>query len=189
MTQSSASGAPYPSDDVGPIDAWSEQVYFALKDWPVARAGGSWTRWEPGYLLLTITQAGGEEIEPVQLYSADGGLTATFGFWETDATDLYGPDEMDARSDANHAKGLVEQWLAGQLKTAVFFKADGQWCGSVSITLDEEEPQIREMAQRLWDFQPTSVEVRSPKRHEWRSLAIKPEWLIPPTPSPDRFPG
>lgn len=188
MSDLSTSGSPYTVDNGEPVDDWSEQIYAELKDWPVGRAGGEWTRWEPGYLLLTISEADGEEIEPVHLCTADGRLTVTFGFWETDAHDLYGPDESDPVSDVEHATALVEDWLAGRVKTAVFFKADSQWCASISIPSGEEELRVRETAQGLQDFQPTTVEVQTPRRHEWRTLTIRPEWLASPDLSPDRLP-
>lgn len=81
MLSAPEQGTPYPDGAAGPVDDWSARIYAALRDWPVAR-DGAWTRWEPGYLLLTIDHARGREIDKIVLYTADELLTVAFGWWD-----------------------------------------------------------------------------------------------------------
>jgi hypothetical protein len=166
-------GTPYPSADAGPIDEWSKRIYAALRDWPLAETG-EWTRWEPGYVLLTINSAGGEAIEPISLYTADEQLTVTFGYWETHRPAMWN-SEPDVT--AAHGKQLVERWLSGELRTAVLVDAAGKWCGSTLMEAGDLEPQLRAAAKRVRDLHPQVIEVRSPKREDWETYSVEPDWL------------
>jgi hypothetical protein len=175
-------GSPYPGLEAGPVDAWSERIYAALRDWPVAKAG-QWTRWEPGDLLLTITCVDGREVEPIQLSTADEELTVAFGCWETHEPHQ---DRWNAEPEtiAEHAKTLVERWLKGELRTAVLTDAEGKWCGSAIIEPGELTPQLREAAQWMRDFRPTRIELRSPHKSDWQIFAVEQDWLLPPSAAP-----
>ncbi|MBB5716926.1 hypothetical protein [Sphingomonas aerophila] len=188
MTDPAESGVPYPSEMAGPIDEWSEQVFAALHNWPIARTG-EWTRWEPGYLLLTISHVDGSEVEPIVLYSADQELTVAFGYWETHNPAPYGLPDANAAVIADHAKLLVAQWLDGTIRTAVLTDATGKWCGTTTITLAELAPQLESAARWVRDFHPVQVEVRTPFKREWKTFPVAPEWLKPLALSPDRLPG
>ncbi|MEG8023242.1 hypothetical protein [Sphingomonas aerolata] len=188
MTDATETGVPYPSEMAGPVDEWSEQIYAALCDWPIARTG-EWTRWEPGYLLLTITHVDDSEVEPIVLYSADEELTVAFGYWETHNPAPYELWNEEADVIAEHAKLLVEQWLNGSIRTAVLTDATGKWCGSTTIEPEELAPQLEAAARWLRDFHPEQVEVRTPRKCDWKAYPIEPEWLKLPALSPARLPG
>lgn len=188
MTDAKDTGIPYPSDLAGPVDDWSERVYAALRDWPIARKG-EWTRWEPGYLLLTITHIEGGEVEPIVLYTADEELTVAFGYWETHNPAPYELWDAEADVIAEHAKLLVAQWLNGNMRTAVLTDETGKWCGSTSIEVGELAPQLEAAAYWVRDFHPKQVEVRTPAKRDWKSYPVEPAWLRPRVLSPDRLPG
>ena len=173
-------GVPYPGK-AGLADDWSERVYKALRDWPVAR-DGEWTRWEPGYVLLTVKLIEGHEIDPVQLYTADEELTVEFGYWETHNPAPYELWDAEPEVIADHAKTLVERWLHGDVRTAVLTDAEGKWCGTTTVEPGELDPQLHEAARWLLEkeFQPARIEVRTPYVHEWQTFDVKPEWLLPP---------
>jgi hypothetical protein len=187
MADATETGIPYPSELAGPIDEWSEAVYAALRDWPVARQG-EWTRWEPGYLLLTITRVDAGEVEPITLYTADEELTVAFGYWETHNPAPYELWNSEADVIAKHAKVLVMQWLNGEVRTAVVTDANGKWCGTTTIEPGELAPQLEAAARWLHNSHPERVEVRTPSKRDWKSFSVKPDWLKPTALSPDRFP-
>ena len=141
MTDAVESGLPFPSDVAGPIDEWSEAVYAALHTWDIAR-DGEWTRWEPGYLLLTIKRVDGREIEPVVLYTADEELTVSFGYWVTHDPAPYELWDAEADVIAEYAKLLVTQWLNGEIRTAVVTDANGTWCRTTTIAQGALGPQL-----------------------------------------------
>jgi hypothetical protein len=187
MNDATKTGVFYPSDQAGPIDEWSKTVYTALQHWTVAR-GGEWTRWEPGYLLLTIARVDGIEVDPITLYTADDELTVTFGYWETHNPAPYELWDAEADVIAEHAKLLVAQWLNGEVRTAVLTDANGKWCGSTMIEPGELAPQLKAAAQWVRDLHPKQIEVRTPIKADWHSYPIEPEWKQPPKLSPDRLP-
>jgi hypothetical protein len=176
----SAEGVPYPRAEAGPVDDWSERIYRALENWPVARKG-EWTRWEPGYVLLTIRRSDDQEIDPIYLHTSDQELTVTFGFWETHNPAPYGLWNAEPEVVAGHAKALVERWLHGAVRTAVLTDDKGEWCGTSTIEPGELEPQLREAARWLRDnsFRPATIEVRTPLVRDWQTFDVKPEWLLP----------
>jgi hypothetical protein len=187
MTSAPEAGTPYPADDSAPVDAWSKAVYAELRDWPVAREG-EWTRWEPGYLLLTITRYNGSPTERAYLYTAEEELTVGFGFWQCDNPCLGGSWKTDPVSIAGSAKTLVEQWFSGDVRTAVFTDGSGKWCGSTLIERGDLDAQLEAASQCFRDRKPTHVEVRSPTKGGWVTYAVKPQWLRPPALSPERLP-
>ncbi|QHC36715.1 hypothetical protein [Komagataeibacter xylinus] len=188
MTDAVESGVPYPSDVAGPIDEWSRVVYTALHTWPIAR-DGEWTRWEPGYLLLTIKRVDGREIEPIALYTADEELTVSFGYWETHNPAPYELWNAEADIIAEHAKLLVAQWLNGEIRTAVVTDRKGDWCRTTTIEQGELTPQLEAAARWLRDFHPEKVEVRTPVKGDWKIYPVDPNWLKLPVLSLDRLQG
>jgi hypothetical protein len=176
MTDAPDTGTPFPAYNSAPVDAWSQAVFDALHDWPIAQ-DGEWTRWEPGYLLLTITRFQGGQVEPVYLWTADEELTVAFGYWESDNPYPSQPWDTDPVPIAASAKALVEQWFDGDLRTAVFTDASGQWCGSISIERGDLAAQLKAFSQEIQHCQPTHVEVRTPAKDGWRNYAVEPDWL------------
>lgn len=173
-----AEGVSYPSSEAGPIDQWSERIYRALHPWQIAR-DGEWTRWDPGYVLLTVKKVAGEEIDPMYLYTADEELTVSFGYWETHNPAPYEQWGAEPEIIAEHAKALIEQWFRGEVRTAVLTDADGKWCGSVTIEPRDLEPQLEEAARWVRHSRPARIQVRTPYPADWQSFDVKPDWLSP----------
>lgn len=115
-------------------------------------------------------------------------MTVEFGCWETHLPEPLGTGEGGAPQAANQAIDLVEQWLSGELRTAVYTDATKKWCGSKLIEEGDLEAQLREGTQWLRDFCPRIVEVRSPRKEDWQTVIINSSWLVPPPLRPDRLP-
>jgi len=175
---SEQTGVSYPSDGAGPIGEWSARIYEALASWRLAQQN-EWTRWEPGYLLLTIRKVDGAEVDPIQVYTADEELTVSFGFWETNTPAPYELWETDPEVIAQHAKELVERWLSGDVRTAVLTDQGGKWCGSIIIEPGELLPQLRKAAEWVGYLKPAWIEVRTPHKDEWESFEVQDHWRQP----------
>jgi hypothetical protein len=174
MNDDQDESCPYPSAKAGPVDRWSLDIYAALESWSVAQ-GGTWERWEPGYLVLTIGHLGTEVIDPVVLYTAEQELVVIFGYWDMCYPDPYEAGET-AEEVAANAKRLVEEWISGEIRTAVAFDASGKWCGTKTIELGELEPELHKIAWWLRDFGPATIEIRSPRVADWKVYNVQPEW-------------
>ena len=167
---SQASGVPYPSQAAGAVTPWSLAAYEQLKDWAASR-GGSWQRWDPEYLVLTIASAEGESVEKVVIDTADEELTVEFGYWES-----HSPED-DAALAAADVRRMAEEWLSGAWSTAIYFDANGKWCGSRCV----EGPGLPAWLSDIeWIkyFAPTHVEIRRARRSEWRRFAIADDKLM-----------
>lgn len=164
-SESQEQGVPFPSDEAGPVDQWSLEVYEALSDWPV-RSGGAWSRWEPGYLLLEITRVAGEPVDPILLYTSDEELTVCFGFWDAHLPDR-GLTSADAAAEAVE---LVGRWLDGDMRTLVFRDEAGKWCGTIPVAPGDLNPQIAHSRDWLARFDPCSAELRTARLAEWRII-------------------
>lgn len=157
--------------DVDQVDDWSKAIYQRLVDWPAAR-NGKWERWEPGYLVLTITSDQGGDIEPVVLDTYEDELTITFGYWETHAPSHVPSEMSDDEAAAEEAKKFVDGWIGGQLFTAIYFDAAGKWCGSITVEPDEIADRVRWGEEWIRNFQPARVELRRPRRADWRYFVV-----------------
>jgi hypothetical protein len=188
MTESTETGVPYPSALAGRVDEFSDVVYATLRDWKIAREG-EWTRWEPGYLVLTIRHVDGNEVDPIVLYTSDEELTVAFGYWETHTPAPYELWDAEADVIAEHAKLLVAQWLNGEIRTLVVTDANGKWCGTTTIESEELIPQLEAAARWLRDSHPEQVEVRTPVKRDWTRYPVEPAWLKPAALSPDQLPA
>lgn len=166
---SDTSGVPFTSELRPSLDEWSLDLFEILNAWPASH-NGRWTVWEPGYLLLEIACTDDGEIEPVVIYTANDELTVCFGYWETHLPEPLGTGDGDARAAAGQAIQLVEDWLAGRLNTAVFTDREGRWCGSRLVEEGDLLPQL--LPDWIESFRPTHVEVRTPRRSEWRRFRI-----------------
>lgn len=169
MTDHAPEGLPFTEAMAASVDQWSLDLFNALRTWPPAGAG-TWTRWEPGYLLLEIDEVDGEKIDGIQIDTADQELTISFGYWETHLPEPLGTGDADAADTAEQAKRLVEDWLAGRVRTAVFTDEAGRWCGSRLVEGDDLLPQLS--ADWIASFNPTRVEVRSPHPSRWRRFQL-----------------
>jgi len=155
---------------------------------------GSWlkeangTRWNPSYLLLTVTHSVQKEIEPIHLYTADEEITVAFGNWETHIPAPHELPDAEPAVIAEHATARVEQWLSGQVRTTVLTDASGKWCGRIRIKQGGLFPQLKAAAQWFHDFRPDQIEVRTPAKRDWRTYSVDPDWLQPPALSPGRLP-
>jgi hypothetical protein len=164
-------GVPF-SESSSDIDEWSAAIFAQLKTWPLAMSG-TWTRWTPGYLALTISEICGRSIEPIVLDTDNDELTVSFGYWECH---LSGPDYLGAQdnveSSSAEAIRLIEDWLDGRICTAVYYSVDDRWCGSVTINRDQLAHQLAEGSESLSRSQPTRIELRTPEREHWKHFQI-----------------
>jgi len=163
------------------VDAWSAAVFARLQAWPVAM-GGAWTRWSPGYLVLTVKEFDGRSVDPIFLDTGNDELTVTFGYWECH---LDGPDHPGAQdnlaSSSAEAIRLIEDWLAGRICTAVYYSADDKWCGTVTIDPDQIPQQLAGSLEWLSKSGPTRIELRTPERAHWRFFRIQHDGAITET--------
>lgn len=169
MVDDPPTGVPFTADLADSVDDWSRALFDTLRSWHVAREG-RWTRCEPGYLLLEVELVDGADIDPVMIDTADDELTVTFGYWEAHLPEPFGNGEADAPETAEQAKQLVEDWLAGRVRTAVFTNKEDEWCGSKLVEGDDLLPQLD--PDWISSFRPTQVEVRTPYRTAWRRFSI-----------------
>jgi hypothetical protein len=163
-------GTPY-SPESDQVDEWSRAIYGNLRSWAASRQG-KWERWEPGYLLLTITSDGQAEVDPILLYTADEELTVTFGYWETHLPAGGSSGDDDDEIAADEARGIVEDWLFGRMLTAIYFDKDGQWCGSLSAEPSDLPDRLQVGREWIAYSQPSRIEVRSPRQRDWRHFDI-----------------
>ena len=167
MRIATPAGTPFSNSSTEPIDDWSRDVFVALSAWALER-GGRWSRYDPGYLLLEIDHNGDRAIDPILMDTADEELTVEFGLWE-----MHLPDQaLDAAGAASEAVELVSQWLAGEIRTAVFTDDAGKWCGTMLVERGDTFPP--KPSDGMAYFKPTQVEVRGPDRLEWQSFRLVP---------------
>lgn len=176
MTEKEPKGVPFADAESHEVDDWSLEIFKALVGWPVT-AMGVWSRWEPGYLLLEITNVGGKHVEPIYLYTSDDELTVSFACWETHLPEPTENSARDVVGVVNEAKQLVEDWLSESLKIAVLTNEAGDWCGSTCIMPGELLPQLKEAVQWVKYFKPVHIEVRTPIQKNWATYSVAPEWL------------
>jgi hypothetical protein len=108
------------------VDDWSRAVFEELLASPIS-ANRSWTRWEPGYLLLTIEEFNGRKVEALFVDRTREEITVEFGYSETHLPEPLGTREGGTTDAANQAVGLVEQWLSGEIWTAVYTDGAKKW--------------------------------------------------------------
>ncbi|WP_304167006.1 hypothetical protein [Phenylobacterium aquaticum] len=166
-----AHGVPYAPGSTQ-VDEWSQAIYDRLVDWPPA-SGAKWERWEPGYLVLTITGESSDPFDPIVLYTCEDELAATFGYWETELPSEVPAGIDDADAAVKEAKELVADWLAGRTLTAVYFDASDEWCGSLTVDPAEVFDRLRYGAGWIKDFHPARIELRAARRKDWRHFVIR----------------
>lgn len=172
MDQHESSSTPFYPSSTEWVDPWSRSIFDLLANWPAAD-GAKWTRWEPGYLLLEITKANGEEIDPIQVYTADNELTVEFGHWP--GASYLGSEDEDPTAATKQAMQLVSDWMAGDVMTAVYWDANDRWCGTILVGGGNDLlSQLASGADRSKKrFTPVRVELRRPRRIEWRRFSLR----------------
>lgn len=164
-------GIPYVPGST-PVDEWSLAIHGALRDWPVAK-GAKWERWEPGYLVLTISGEADDPFDPIVLDTYDDELTVTFGYWETHLPLNVDAGASESDTAAREAKELVEDWLAGRTLTAIYFGAEDKWCGSITVDPSDLPERLLYGAAWIKDFGPTRIELRTPRKRDWRHFVVR----------------
>ncbi|CAN5148365.1 hypothetical protein BH10PSE3_BH10PSE3_39820 [soil metagenome] len=163
-------GVPYVPSSAQPVTEWSAAIFQEFQDWPIAQSG-KWEWWNQDYLVLRIESHLGAVSEEVLIDTCDDELTVAFGYWETHLPydGIY--DDTDSSRAANAAKALVGDWLTGETATAIYFSADGKWCGSKHL---DNPDDISGLADIAWieSFNPTRVEVRKARKADWRFFDI-----------------
>lgn len=165
MRTSKPTGTPFAATSVDPIDQWSREVFDALETW-AATHDGRWTRWDDGYLLLEIDRLGGEQIEPILIDTAEEEIRVEFGYWETELPE----QALDAAGAAREVIALVADWISGEIRTAVFTSDSGSWCGTMIIERGATLPPVP--SEGMASFNPTKVELRSPRKRDWTTYAV-----------------
>lgn len=162
-------GTPFGQDSPEPIDPWSRHVFEALRNWPLA-TGGRWTRLSEGWLRLRMDEVDGEPLEPlfaIELDTLDGQILLDFGSWCTPIS-ACGSDLAEAAERAStEARQLVEGWVRGEVKLAVYSDESG-WRGSKIIDDGEVPAAIEPVPVELGDG--GRVEVKTIRRSGWRAF-------------------
>lgn len=161
-------GEPFDETMIDSVDGWSRLVFEALKDWPLAQSG-RWTRWDD-WLMLLIPAHPGETFSTIDVDTREGGVQVDAGYWGSPISRASAPMEEAAPDMARRARSLVESWLEGRLKLAVFANADGKWCGHKFVDGDEIGDQLDPAS--IGHPEAVEAEVRSSRRAEWRRFAV-----------------
>jgi hypothetical protein len=178
-------GAPYIASPDQPVDDWSAGVFLALRSWPPA-AGGLWTWREPGYLVLEIDHYLFRPIEPATLSTEHGDIAVSFGQWRTN---LALSDEPVVEEVVQAATDLLDGWLAGETRTAVFFRANGSVRGSFPLGAQETYGELELGGLWLSHDPPVRVEIQAARREAWQAMQTPASWFEPPpAPEPPRGP-
>ena len=162
-------GTPFSEDSPEPIDLWSRHVFEALRNWPLASAG-RWTRSSEGWLRLRIGEVDGDPLEPlfaIELDTLDGQILLDFGSWCTPVSASGGGVAEAAERASADARQLVEAWVRGEVKLAVYSDETG-WRGSKIIEDGELPAAIEPVPVQLGDG--GRVEVKTIRRSGWRSF-------------------
>jgi hypothetical protein len=165
-------GVPFTPASRDAVDEWSWSIFELLNAWPVARQG-RWSRWDPGYVVLEIDQLEDETIEPIVLWTADDELTVSFGFWEDHLPDPNGHFAEPADAVAE-AKRLLDGWLDGRLRTAVYSN-DWGWCGTTTVEPEVGGAPLEDGLKWLREagFRPKRIELQGPRKADWLCYEVK----------------
>jgi hypothetical protein len=153
-------------DGLGLVDEWSAQVYGLLATHPLALAG-VWTHEEPDSLMLTINSVQGEPVELIVMSTCESEITLSFGGWHTHLP----AEALDAPGAVNEAVALIDRWLSNDLRTLVFWMADGAWAGAVSLSNNEWVQANIARSDWLNGSAATRCELRTPRRSGWTYFA------------------
>lgn len=162
-------GTPFGEDCTDPIDDWSRAVFEACRDWPLAQSG-RWFRVEGGWLRLRIENVKGEPLEPlfvVEVDTVDDQIVVDFGSWGSPIT----PPSCGSLGEAaelalTNARELIERWLGGEIKIAIYYDETG-WRGHKSIDGGELPTAIEPVPVKLGKH--ARVIVKTYRRPDWRS--------------------
>ena len=134
--------------------------------------------WEPGYLVLTVDQLDGREIEPVVLHTWDEELTVELRLWDTHFPDWTLPPTNDPAEIASQGIAVADDWLAGRFALAVYFSGD-RWCGSKTIEINEDQTEVLADLKSIKTFDPARVELRWADKTRLTHFTISNGQLIP----------
>lgn len=159
---------PFDEHSTDPVDDWSQAVFEACRDWPLA-ASGRWFRLDEGWIRLRIEEVGGEPLEPlfaIELDTSDGQLNLDFGSWCTPISPSAGSLRQASGHAVARARELVEDWLRGEVKLASYSDETG-WRGSKIVSGGELPAAIEPVPVKIGNQ--ARVVVKTWRRADWRS--------------------
>jgi hypothetical protein len=160
-------GTPFGENSADPIDDWSQAVFEACRDWPLARSG-RWFRVEEGWLRLRIEDVDGERIErlfAIDIDMPDGQILVDCGSWATPIHPPYGQLAEAAAQAVATARSVVERWLRGETRLVDYSDENG-WRGHKLIE-GGALPDAIEPAPIAFDEFAKAV-VKTWRRSDWR---------------------
>lgn len=160
-------GTPYGEHSTDPINEWSQKVFAACRDWPLACAS-QWFRSNEGWLTLRIAEFEDEPLEPIfviELDTADEQINLDFGSWATPISRSGETLNVAAQRAVAQGRELIEGWLNGEVKLASYSDETG-WRGSKVIYGGELPAEIAPVPVTLGKH--GSVTTKTPRRSDWR---------------------
>ncbi|HET9428475.1 MAG TPA: hypothetical protein VFO69_08975 [Allosphingosinicella sp.] len=161
-------GTPFGEDSAEPIDDWSRAVFNACRDWPLARSG-RWYRVEDGWLRLRIEEVDGEPLEPlfaIDVDMVDGQILVDCGSWGSPITPPSGPVDQAAEVALAKARDLIENWLCGEIRIAIYYDETG-WRGHKLIEGGKLPAAIEPVPVEIGHD--ARVIVKTSRRRDWRT--------------------
>ena len=159
---------PFGEGSTDPVDDWSQAVFDACRDWPLA-GSGRWSRFEGGWIRLRIEEVDGEPLEPlfaIDLDTFDGQINLDFGSWCTPISAPSGSLRQASEIALAGARELVEGWLRGEVQLASYSDDTG-WRGSKIIDGGELPATIEPVPVGIGEQ--GRVVVKTWRRSKWRS--------------------
>jgi hypothetical protein len=161
-------GTPFEESSSEPVDDWSRAVFKECRDWPLARSG-RWYRVEDGWLRLRIEEVDGEPLEPlfaIDMDMVDGEILVDCGSWASPISRPGGPLDQAAGLALAKARHLIEKWLCGEIKVAIYYDETG-WRGHKLIEGGELPSAIEPVPVEIGNG--ARVIVKTPRRRDWQS--------------------
>ena len=159
------SGTPYdPLVDV--VDPFSAAVFARFRAW-AQTLDGTWARWDPGYLVLTIATDGRRTVDEVLVDSCDGEVTVAYGGWHDHVLALTAETTDEEYLDHAFDEVLrqLDRWFSGAFRVAHYADAAGRWCGSIPVTTS---PPAAIVEGARWYPTALRADLRSPRLEDRR---------------------
>jgi hypothetical protein len=142
-----------------------------------AALGGTWTRWDPGYLLLTVDLLEGLSCSPLLIDTSDEETTISFGKWHAHVgpgTIETDDEEELADATASEVQAVADGLLDGMLVVLDAFDFQACWKGSTLVEVGAHETEAERLRASLAAHveAPARIEVRSPRRALCRAFAV-----------------